>query len=80
MGNYGSIFPAVQNILLAARRLGLDTCISMFHLFYEYEVKQLLKILDHVKPLALINVGYPAGKFSPPKRLPVGQFTHYDGW
>ncbi len=80
MGNYGSIFPAVQNILLAARGLGLGTCISMFHLFYEYEVKQLLKIPDHVKPLALINVGYPVGKFSPPKRLPVDQFIHYDGW
>lgn len=42
--------------------------------------KQLLKVPDYVKPGILVYVGYPATRFSEPKRLPIETFIHKDGW
>jgi nitroreductase len=78
--NWGSIFPAVQNMLLAARALGLGTAVSIFPLFRMAELKQLFKLPDFVKPAMLIYVGYPTSRFSEPKRLPIENFIHTDTW
>ena len=55
-----SIYPAVQNILLAARGLGLGSVLTTFHKQYEDEVKGLLGIPDNVETAALLPIGYPA--------------------
>jgi nitroreductase len=55
-----SIYPAVQNLLLAARALGLGTVLTTLHTQYEREIKALLHIPDPVETAALIPVGYPA--------------------
>jgi nitroreductase len=55
-----SIYPAVQNLLLAARALGLGTVLTTLHTQYEREIKALLHIPDAVETAALIPVGYPA--------------------
>lgn len=78
--NWASVFPAVQNMLLAARALGLGTAISIFPLFKLKELKELLKLPDYVKPGILVYVGYPATRFREPKRLPIETFIHKDGW
>ncbi|MBM3947511.1 MAG: nitroreductase, partial [SAR202 cluster bacterium] len=78
---YSSVFPAVQNILLAARGLGLGTTLTTLHKRYERDIKHLLGIPDHVETVALIPIGYPArGRFSPPPRRPVEEVAFGDRW
>jgi nitroreductase len=78
--NWASVFPAVQNLLLQARGLGLGTAISIFPLFRMAELKQLLQLPEYVKPGILVYVGYPATRFSEPKRQPIENFMHENKW
>ena len=78
--NWASVFPAVQNMLLAARALGLGTAVSIFPLFRINELRMLLKLPDFVKPGILVYVGHPATRFSEPKRLPIETFIHENTW
>jgi nitroreductase len=78
--HYGSIFPAVQNLLLAARGIGLGACLTTLHKLHEDDVKELLGVPDHVETVALIPVGFPRGKYGPTERRPFKEFTHYERW
>lgn len=77
-----SIYPAVQNILLAARGLGIASALTTFHKQYEDEVKALLGIPDNVETAALLPIGYPAegARYGPTRRKPMDEVTHWDGW
>ena len=77
-----SIYPAVQNILLAARGLGLASALTTFHKQYEDEVKELLGIPNNVETAALLPIGYPAegARYGPTRRKPMDEVTHWDGW
>ena len=75
-----SIYPAVQNLMLAARSLGLGTCLTTLHARREAEIKALLSIPDHVDTYALIPLGYPATGFGPVTRQPVAAVTFHDRW
>lgn len=79
-GAGSSIYPAVQNLMLAARALGLGTCLTTLHLRHEAEIKALLDIPAHVDTYALIPLGYPATPFGPLRRKPVSEVTFYDRW
>jgi nitroreductase len=57
-----SIFPAVQNLMLAARGLGLGTTLTTVHRHHEAEVKELLGIPEDVETVALIPVGWPRSR------------------
>lgn len=75
-----SIYPAVQNIILACRALGLGTVITTNHLRCESEVKSVLGLPDDVETFALMPIGYPVGKFGPLTRRPVNEVAHADHW
>ena len=77
-----SIYPAVQNLMLAARGLGLGTVITTIHRRYEKEIAALLGIPDGVQTAALIPMGYPAEGtgFGPTGRLPVEDVAFRDRW
>jgi nitroreductase len=75
-----SIYPAVQNIILACRAFGLGTLITTNHIRCESEVKALLGIPDDVLTYALMPIGYPEGKFGPLKRRPVNEVAYADHW
>ncbi len=75
-----SIYPAVQNLMLAARALGLGTCLTTLHRTHEAEVKQLLGIPENVETMALIPLGWPRGKFGVGARTPVDKVTYWDRW
>ena len=75
-----SIYPAVQNIILACRALGLGTLITTNHIRCEDEVKALLGIPDEVATYALMPIGYPRGKFGPLARRPVAEVACADRW
>ena len=75
-----SIYPAVQNIILACRAFGLATLITTNHIRCEGEVKALLGIPDDVLTYALMPIGYPEGKFGPLTRRPVSDVAYVDRW
>lgn len=77
---YASIFPAVQNILLACRAHGLGATLTTLHLLYERAIKTRLGIPDDIDTVALIPIGWPVGKFGPTTRAPVETLTYWDTW
>jgi nitroreductase len=80
---YASIYPAVQNLMLAAQALGLATCLTVHGSTStrgESEVKSILGIPEQVKIACLVYLGYPALRLGRPKRKPIEKFTHYDRW
>ncbi len=79
-GTYASIYPAVQNILLACRGLGLGAVLTTLHLLYEDEIKQHLGIPPHIHAAAMIPIGYPKGRFGPLIRRPPNEVTHWERW
>ncbi len=79
-GFYASIFPAVQNMLLAARALGLGSVLTTLHLLYEDEIKERFGIPAEVEAVAILPIGYPKGKFGPVTRRPVEEVTHWEKW
>ncbi len=77
-----SIYPAVQNIMLAARALGLGTVLTTMHTRHEQEVKVLLGIPDNVDTAALIPLGYPAEgrRFGGSRRRPLHEVVFHEKW
>ena len=75
-----SIYPAVQNLLLAARASGLGGCLTTLHLRYEAEIKALLGIPNGFDTYALVPLGYPRDKFGPLRRRAVEEVTYLDAW
>lgn len=75
-----SVFPAVQNLCLAARALGLGTTITTLHKLREGDVKELLGVPDDVVVWAMIPVGVPTGRWGEAVRRPVREVTFWDGW
>lgn len=73
-----SIYPAVQNIILACRAFGLGTVLTTIHMFYEDDLKAILGVPPEVQTYALMPIGYPQDKFGPIKRRPVTEVAYLD--
>lgn len=67
-GSGASIYPAVQNMLLAARALGLGATLTTRHILHAKEVDAILQLPDNVHSYAIIPIGYPIGRFGPVSR------------
>ena len=75
-----SIFPACQNLLLAARALGYGGVLTGFHGMVEPELRTLLGIPDGVFVAATITIGKPAGAHGPVRRRPLSELVFDDAW
>lgn len=75
-----SIYPAVQNLMLAARALGYGTTLTTLHKLHEEDVKKLLGVPDDRETMALIPLGRPKGKFASPPRRPVEEVVYWERW
>ena len=75
-----SIYPAVQNMLLAARALGLGATLTTLYLQFEKEAETALGLPEGVHSYALIPIGYPMGKFGPVGRGKLSDFVYLDKW
>jgi nitroreductase len=78
MGQYGSVFPAVQNLLLAARALGLGATLTTLHLTRSGTLRRLLAIPRPWRPVGVIPVGFPQGRFGEGARKPLDEILHWD--
>jgi nitroreductase len=79
-GIESSVFPAVQNLMLAARALGLGTTLTTIHRGDEASVRRILGIPDDVQTFAIIPVGYPLGRWGVAPRRPSREVTYWDHW
>jgi len=73
-----SIYPAVQNMLLAARALGLGATLTTLHLQFEKEAEAALGLPSNVHSYALLPIGYPMGRFGPVRRAPLTDVVYED--
>lgn len=75
-----SVYPAVQNLLLAALAVGLGSLMSTLSIVSGPAFRDLLGLPDHILPMALVPIGYPARRLGPPRRVPAAEKTHHDRW
>jgi nitroreductase len=75
-----SVFPASQNLLLAARALGYGGVMTTWHLWAEAELRALLEVPDDVYIAATITLGRPLGHHGPVRRRPLPELIFEDSW
>jgi nitroreductase len=75
-----SIYPAVQNMLLAARALGLGSALTTRYITYKKEVDAAMGIPPGFHSYAILPIGYPMGRFGPVGRGPLADVVYLDGW
>ncbi|MGH7781973.1 MAG: nitroreductase family protein [Candidatus Binataceae bacterium] len=75
-----AMFPAIQNLCLAARAYGLGTSITGLHSMYAQELDARLGVPPEYANLALIPLGYPKGKWGRPERKPALEVTYWERW
>jgi nitroreductase len=73
-----SVFPATQNLLLAAAALGLGSAMTTLATLFADELGDLLALPPSVRPMAVVPIGWPAKPPGPPRRLPVSERAHRD--
>jgi len=75
-----SLWPGVQNLLLAARALGLGAALTTLGLSDREASRKVLGLPDNIEAFGLIPIGYPLGNFGPVTRLPVADTMRWDQW
>jgi nitroreductase len=75
---FGSIYPSVQNLLLAARSAGLGAALITLPLWSAFLARRALGLPWSVNPCAVVPLGWPKGRYGPTTRRPVGEVVHLD--
>jgi nitroreductase len=75
---YGSIYPSVQNLLLAARAMGLGAPLVTLPLLSVTAARRALRLPLSVTPACVVPLGWPRGRYGPTTRRPVGDVVHLD--
>ena len=75
-----SVYPACQNLLLAARALGYGGVMTGFHALVDTELRAVLSIPPQAFIAATITLGRPAGRHGPVRRRPLADVVFEDGW
>lgn len=76
----GSVIPSVQNLLLAARALGIGGTITTLHAVVDARAKELLGIPEEAQIVYAVPLGYPRGAFGPVTRKPLTEVASLDRW
>jgi nitroreductase len=77
---WSACYPAAQNLIVAARALGLGATFTTFQRRAEHVVRETLGIPDDVRMAALIPIGWPDRPHGPVNRRPVDEVIHWEGW
>ncbi len=76
----GSVFPAVQNLMLAARGLGIGSVLTSLHPTVMDRLRGLFNVPDEMGFHACVPLGYPLGNFGPTRRWSTSDTTYFDEW
>lgn len=77
---WSAVGTATQNLLVAARALGLGATLTMFHIADEAALADTLGLPDGVRIGAIVPVGWPAKPFGPVRRRPLREVVHHERW
>ena len=77
---YASVYPAVQNLILAARSRGLGTVLTTVYKVHAAELHELLGIPDRYEVAALLPLGHPTGTWGVAPRRPAESLTSWERW
>jgi nitroreductase len=77
---YASVYPAVQNLILAARSLGIGTVLTTVYRIYEDEVRSVCGVPDRYEIAAILPLGRPAGRWGVAPRRPAASLTSWNRW
>ena len=75
---HSTVYPAAQNLIVAARSLGIGTCFTTFPGHAEAEFRSLCNIPDDLHLFVYVAVGYPERRFMPVKRRPIDEVTTWN--
>jgi nitroreductase len=75
---YGSVFPAVQNLLLGCRAVGLGASIQTLPIWWVPSARKILGLPRSMVPVCIIPIGWAKGKYGPTTRRPIGEVVHLD--
>lgn len=75
---FASVYPAVQNLMLAARSMGIGSALTTVYRIHQDEVRSLFAIPEHFEVVALVPLGHPSGKFGQARRRPPAKVTHWN--
>lgn len=75
---YASVYPAVQNFILACRAHGLGTVLTTVYRIHEDEVRAVCGIPDRYEVVALLPVGHPRGQWGIAPRRPAASLTSWN--
>jgi nitroreductase len=78
--HYGSIYPSVQNLLLAARAVGLGAALITMPLWSNTVARRALKLPLTVEPCCIVTLGWPIGRYGRKARKPVESVVHRDAY
>ena len=76
--HYGSIYPSVQNLLLAARAVGLGASLITLPLWSTTVARRILGLPLSVEPCCVVPLGWPLGRYGPKSRRPVDDVVHLE--
>lgn len=77
---WSALYPAAQNLLLAARALGLGSVFTTMQMTAEPTIREVLSVPEHIRIAAMIPIGWPDTEFGLVNRRPVEDFVHRNGW
>ena len=80
LGEAMSVLPGIQNMLLAARALGIGSVLTTLHPQIMERVYALFNVPEDVTLHHCLPFGYPRGNFGPTSRYPSAETTHWDTW
>ncbi len=73
-----ALFPAVQNVLLACRAVGLGASLTMVHLAHGAEIDRFLGLPEDRPSCALLPIGWPRGRYGTPPRRSVDECLFFE--
>jgi len=75
---YGSVFPAVQNLLLACRAVGLGASLQTLPIWVQPAARRILGLPRQMVPVCIVPIGWARGRYGPTTRRPIGEVVHLD--
>lgn len=77
---YGSVYPAVQNLLLGCRAVGLGASLQTLPIWFVPAARRILGLPRSLNPVCIIPIGWAKGKYGPTTRRPIGEVVHLDSY
>lgn len=77
---YSTVYPAAQNLIVAARSLNIGACFTTFHMTAEPVIRKVCRVPEDVHLCVFVAIGYPERRFMPVQRKPLESVLHWNSF